>query len=81
MTKKKPIIKNLEVLVPVEIIQNKIYLIRGRKVMLDFDLALLYNVETKVLIQAVKRNLRSVGSHIKPTSRANFFSQSFKPSV
>ena len=45
-------------LVPVEIIQNKIYLIRGHKVMLDFDLALLYGVETRALIQAVKRNLR-----------------------
>jgi len=42
----------------VEIIQSKIYLIRGHKVMFDFDLALLYGVETKVLIQAVKRNLR-----------------------
>ena len=39
-----------------EIIQNKIYEIRGQKVMLDFDLAQLYEVETKVLNQAVKRN-------------------------
>jgi len=37
-------------------IQNKIYEIRGQKVMLDFDLAELYGVETKVLNQAVKRN-------------------------
>ena len=37
-------------------IQNKIYEIRGQKVMLDFDLAELYKVETKVLNQAVKRN-------------------------
>ena len=44
-------------LVPVEIIQSKIYLIRGQKVMLDRDLAELYGVATKVLIQAVKRNL------------------------
>lgn len=44
--------------VPVEIIQNKIYLIRGQKVMFDSDLAFLYGVETKVLIQSVKRNLR-----------------------
>ena len=36
--------------------QNKIYEIRGVKVMLDFDLATLYEVETKVLNQAVKRN-------------------------
>jgi hypothetical protein len=39
-----------------EVIQNKIFEIRGHKVMLDFDLALLYNVETKVLKQAVRRN-------------------------
>jgi phage regulator Rha-like protein len=40
----------------VTIIQQKIYEIRGFKVMLDFDLAELYDVETKVLNQAVKRN-------------------------
>lgn len=39
------------------IIQQKIYEIRGQKVMLDFDLAELYRVETKVLNQAVKRNI------------------------
>ncbi len=39
-----------------EEIRNKIYVIRGEKVMLDFDLAVLYQVETKVLNQAVKRN-------------------------
>jgi hypothetical protein len=39
-----------------EVIQNKIFEIRGFKVMLDFDLALLYNVETRVLKQAVRRN-------------------------
>lgn len=39
------------------IIQNKIYEIRGVRVMLDFDLAELYQVETKVLKQAVRRNL------------------------
>ena len=38
------------------IVQNLIYEIRGQKVMLDFDLARLYHVETKVLNQAVKRN-------------------------
>jgi hypothetical protein len=45
---------------PVEIIrsiQNRIYEIRGERVMLDFDLAALYEVETKVLNQAVKRNI------------------------
>lgn len=40
-----------------QFIQNKIYEIRGHKVMLDFDLAELYEVETKVLNQAVKRNI------------------------
>ncbi|MFT3746902.1 MAG: ORF6N domain-containing protein [Agriterribacter sp.] len=41
------------------VIQNKIYEISGQKVMLDFDLAVLYNVETKVFNQAVKRNIES----------------------
>lgn len=40
----------------IEVIQNKIFEIRGFKVMLDFDLALLYDVETKVLKQSVRRN-------------------------
>lgn len=39
-----------------QIIQSKIYEIRGQKVMLDRDLAELYGVETRVLNQAVKRN-------------------------
>ena len=40
-----------------EKIQSKIYEVRGVRVMLDFDLAALYQVETKVLKQAVRRNL------------------------
>ena len=40
-------------------IQNKIYEIKGIKVMLDFDLAELYEVETRVLNQAIKRNIES----------------------
>jgi len=44
-------------LVPVERIQKCICVIRGRKVMLDSDLAGLYGVATKVLLQAVKRNI------------------------
>lgn len=40
-------------------IQNRIYEIRGEKVMLDFDLAQLYEVETRVFNQAIKRNLES----------------------
>ena len=43
--------------VPVEIIERRIYLIRGQKVMLDSDLAELYQVETFNLNKAVKRNL------------------------
>lgn len=41
----------------IEIITNKIHFIRNRKVMLDFDLALLYEIETRVLKQAVRRNI------------------------
>ena len=40
-----------------ETISTKIYYIRNQKVMLDRDLASLYGIETKVLKQAVKRNL------------------------
>lgn len=39
-------------------IQNRIYEIRDERVMLDFDLAQLYEVETKALNQAVKRNIK-----------------------
>ena len=41
----------------ITVIQNKIYEIRGQRVMLDFDLAHIYQVETKVLKQAVRRNI------------------------
>ena len=44
-------------LIPAERIANSIYFIRGERVMLDRDLAALYGVETKVLKQAVKRNI------------------------
>lgn len=44
-------------LIPVERIEKAILLIRGHKVMLDADLAALYEVEVRVLVQAVKRNL------------------------
>jgi hypothetical protein len=44
-------------LIPVERIERAILLLRGQKVMLDQDLGLLYGVETKKLIQAVKRNI------------------------
>ncbi|HWF48864.1 MAG TPA: ORF6N domain-containing protein [Bryobacteraceae bacterium] len=41
---------------PVALIESRIYLIRGQKVLLDADLATLYQVETKALNRAVKRN-------------------------
>lgn len=44
-------------LIPKERIENKIYLIRGKKVMLDRDLAQLYGVETSQLKRQVKRNI------------------------
>ena len=40
-----------------QIIQNRIIEVRGQRVMLDFHLAELYEVETKVLKQSVRRNL------------------------
>jgi hypothetical protein len=45
-------------IVPQEVIENKILFLRGKKVMLDKDLAMLYKVETRALNQAVKRNLK-----------------------
>ena len=39
------------------LVQNLIHEIRGKKVMLDFDLAKLYGIETRVLKQAVRRNI------------------------
>ena len=44
-------------MIPDELVMNKIYLIRGQKVMLDRDLAILYGVPTKAFKQAVKRNI------------------------
>lgn len=45
-------------LTTIDRIENKIYMIRGYKVMIDADLAEIYRVETRVLNQAVKRNIR-----------------------
>lgn len=50
--------KESSLIVPDEVVMNKIYVIRNQKVMLDIDLAGLYQVETKVLNQQVKRNLK-----------------------
>lgn len=57
-----------------EVIQSKIYDIRGQKVMLDFDLAEMYGIENRVLKQAVRRNLK--GSKVRTlclnSRRTNF---------
>ncbi|MEO6254999.1 MAG: ORF6N domain-containing protein [Ferruginibacter sp.] len=45
-------------IIPDELVMHKIYLIRGQKVMLDFDLSELYAFETKMLKRVVKRNPR-----------------------
>ncbi len=50
--------KELKVNVPEEVIVNQIYIIRGHKVMLDKDLASLYQVTTGNLNKAVQRNLK-----------------------
>ena len=54
MTKTRNLIKSV---LTDEAIINSIYFIRGQKIMLDFDLAVLYGVETRVLNQSVKRNI------------------------
>ena len=55
MTAKKK--KRASSIIPMENISQSIVLLRGQKVMLDADLAALYSVETKTLVQAVKRNI------------------------
>ncbi len=50
--------KELLTLVAEQKILNKIYVIRGEKIMLDKDLAELYNVETRILNQSIKRNAK-----------------------
>jgi hypothetical protein len=52
------IMRDKHSVIPIEAIEKKILLIRGHKVMLDRDLAKLYGVATKVLNQAVKRNIK-----------------------
>ena len=48
---------NKALMIPDERVMNKIYLIRSKKVMIDRDLAELYQVETRVLNQAIRRNI------------------------
>ncbi len=56
MAKKSKLSSSEQLPVPVEMIERRIFLIRGHKVMLDFDLAELYGVETKYLKRQVNRN-------------------------
>lgn len=49
--------KNNSLIIPDEMVINKIYYIRDQKVMLDMDLAALYEVETKQLKRQVRRNI------------------------
>ncbi|OGC82179.1 MAG: hypothetical protein A2V81_01620 [Candidatus Abawacabacteria bacterium RBG_16_42_10] len=67
------------VFVPLELIENKILLLRGKKVMLDRDLATLYGVKTHVLNQAVRRNLKRFPSdfmfQLTQTEAKNLISQ------
>lgn len=46
------------IIIPSEVIVSKVYIIRNKKVMFDRDIASLYSVKTRVLIQAVKRNIK-----------------------
>ncbi|MBI5360656.1 MAG: ORF6N domain-containing protein [Planctomycetes bacterium] len=57
MNRKLKTTRKAAALIPQEIVERKIFLIRGQKVMLSPHLAELYGVETRALIQAVKRNI------------------------
>ncbi|MBS3906521.1 MAG: ORF6N domain-containing protein [Syntrophaceae bacterium] len=50
--------KGQKAIIPIGQIEQRILLIRGQRVMLDADLAMLYGVPTRVLNQAVRRNLK-----------------------
>jgi len=49
--------KNQDYSIPETLVTSKIYIVRNKKIMLDRDLAELYEVETRVLNQAVSRNM------------------------
>jgi len=53
----------IEIIIPEEVIMSKIFIMRGQKVILDKDLAELFEVETKALKQAVKRNIDIFPEH------------------
>ncbi len=68
MSKKR---KQTAELIPPDVIEKRIYLIRSHKVMLDSDLAELYGVETRALVQGIKRNLDRFprGLHVSTDKR------------
>ena len=56
-------IQDTQIMIPDEVIMSKIYMIRGQKVIFERDLAELYEVPTKALKQAVKRNIDIFPEH------------------
>ena len=75
MTKKTP----EQLLVPVEFVERRIYLIRGHKVMVDFHLAELYGVTTRRLNEQLQRNLarfpEDFAFHLSPEEFESLMSQ------
>ena len=73
----------MKVLIPVDVVERKILLIRGHKVMLSTHLAELYGVETRALNQAVKRNIKRFPEdfmfHLNATEAAQLVSQNVIP--
>lgn len=69
----RPMSSDAHNLIPPERIESAIYLIRDEKVMLDQDLASLYGVPTKVLVQSIRRNLaRFPGDFMFPLTNREF---------
>jgi hypothetical protein len=68
-----------ELIINDNFIKNKIHTIRGKQVILDRDIALLYGVETKVLNQAVKRNIERFPEDFMFELRKNEFGVKMSP--
>lgn len=65
-------------IVPQEVIEQKIFWVRGKKVMLDADLAKLYQIETKYLVRQVRRNfMRFPGDFMFQLSKAEYHNLMF----
>ena len=64
-----------QISIPTEVIENKIYLIRGQKVMLDFNIAELYSIPTKRLKEQVRRNRKRFPEDFMFELTADEFSQ------